>query len=253
VAPEIQRTEPPYAQVVAYIRSQIQSGELEPGDTIPSARRITQQWRVSLATATKVLAALRSEGLVEARPGIGTVVSPAATEKATPRDRVTSARQTGRIYPPGEHAQITNAELVPAPAPIAEALDLEPEAAVIRRRRVTYRGDVPMSASTSWFNGALADAAPLLLRTERLPQGTWRYIEDVTGRPVVAGRDQLSADEATELERDDLSVPVGSPVLRGRNWYLSADGAVVEYGESVARANRWSTYEYEITRQQGRP
>lgn len=248
MAPEIQRTDPPYAQVVAHIRGQIQSGELQPGDTVPSARRITQQWRVSLATATKVLAALRSEGLVEARPGIGTVVSPAATEKTTPRDRATAARQTGRIYPPGEHARITAAEVVPAPSQIAEALGLAPESPVIRRHRVTYRGDVPMSASTSWFDGALAETAPLLLTTERLPQGTWRYVEDTAGRPVVAGRDQLSAAEATEQERDDLSVPVGSPVLRGRNWFLDTDGEIVEYGESVARASRWSTYEYEITR-----
>lgn len=248
MAPEIQRTEPPYAQVVAYIRGQIQSRQLQPGDTVPSARKITQQWRVSLATATKVLAALRSEGLVEARPGIGTVVSPAATVKTTPRDRVTAARQTGRIYPPGEHARITGAEVVPAPSEIAEALGLAPEAPVIRRRRITYRGDVPMSASTSWFDGALADTAPLLLRAERLPQGTWRYVEEVAGRTVVAGRDQLSAAEATEQEQDDLSVPVGSPVLRGRNWLLDAEGGVVEYGESVARASRWSTYEYEITR-----
>lgn len=234
--------------MVAYIRGQIQSKQLQPGDTVPSARKIVQQWRVSLATATKVLAALRSEGLVEARPGIGTVVSPAATEKATPRDRVTSARQTGRIYPPGEHARITSAELIPAPSQIAESLGLAPDTEVIRRRRVTYRGDVPMSASTSWFDGALAAAAPLLLRTERLPQGTWRYLEEVAGRTVAAGRDQLSAAEATEQERDDLSVPVGSPVLRGRNWLLDVDGGVVEYGESVARASRWSTYEYEITR-----
>jgi GntR family transcriptional regulator len=208
---------------------------------------MADQWQISLATATKVLAALRSEGLVKARPGIGTIVNPAATEKTTPRDRAMSTRRTGRIYPPGERAKITAAEVAPAPARIADALGMPANTQVIRRHRVTYRDDDPVSASTSWFAGPLAETAPRLLATDRLPQGTWRYIEEVTGRTVVAGRDQISAADADEQEATDLGVPIGSPVLRGRNWYLDADGGVVEYGESVATAGRWSTYEYEIT------
>lgn len=243
---EIERAEPPYAQVVAYIRGRIQARDLKPGDMIPSARKITQEWGVSLATATKVLAVLRSEGLVEARTGIGTVVSTGATERATPRDRAVSTRHTGRVYAAGEYAKITAAELVPAPARVAEALGVSPDSPAIRRRRVTFRDEAPMSASTSWFGGGLAEVAPRLLNTDRLTQGTWRYVEEVTGRVVSAGRDQLSAAEADEQESDDLSVAPGSPVLRGRNWYLDSDGGVVEYGESVARPDRWSTYEYEI-------
>ncbi|MGH3680131.1 MAG: GntR family transcriptional regulator [Natronosporangium sp.] len=244
---EIERVEPPYAQVVAYIRGQIQSGDLKPGDMIPSARRITQDWTVSLATATKVLAALRSEGLVEARTGIGTVVSTGATDRATPRDRAVSTRRTGRIYAPGEYAKITSAELVPAPVHVAEVFGVAPDSPVIRRRRVTYRDEVPMSASTSWFDCRLAETAPQLLSTERITQGTWRYVEEVTERIVSAGRDQLSAAEAAEQESTDLGVALGSSVLRGRNWYLDSDGSVIEYGESVARPDRWSTYEYEIS------
>jgi GntR family transcriptional regulator len=209
---------------------------------------MADQWQISLATATKVLAALRSEGLVQARPGIGTIVSPAATEKTTPRERAMSTRRTGRIYPPGERAKITTAEVVPAPERIADALGVPAEAQVIRRHRVTYRDDAPASASTSWFDGILVQTAPRLAATERLPQGTWRYVEEVTGRTVVAGRDQMSAAEADEQEAADLGIPIGSPVLRGRNWYLDADGSVVEYGESVATVGRWSTYEYDITR-----
>lgn len=246
---KIQRAEPPYAQVVSFIRGQIQRGELKPGDMVPSARKITQEWGVSLATATKVLAALRSEGLVEARTGIGTVVKINPPDGTTPRDRVISTRRTGRIYRPDEHAKIVSAELVEAAETVAEAFGLEVGSPVIRRQRVTYREDVPTSASTSWFAGEYAEVAPGLLSTERLRQGTWRYLEQVTGRVVAAGRDQVSAAVADERDSTALGVAVGSPVLRGRNWYLDADGGVIEYGESVARADRWSTYEYEIVNQ----
>lgn len=66
---------PPYLRIVADIRRRIGSGELRPGDRVPSARQITRDHGVAIATATKVLAELRREGLVEAVPGRGTVVT----------------------------------------------------------------------------------------------------------------------------------------------------------------------------------
>lgn len=67
--------EPPYRQIVSDVRRRIEAGELRPGDRIPSARAITREWGVAIATATKAHAALREEGLTVARPGVGTVVA----------------------------------------------------------------------------------------------------------------------------------------------------------------------------------
>lgn len=249
--PKIHRPDPPYVQVVNHIRQQIQSGELKDGDSIPSARQIQRDWGISLATATKVLAALRSEGLVKALPGIGTVVTVAQTYTA-PKDRYQAIRRTGRIYPANEAAQIKLAELASAPDQVADALGVEPGSPVIRRYRVTMNTDTnkAASASTSWFDGALAEAAPKLLETGRLTQGTPRYIEEQTGRVTTSGRDQQCADEASAEEAEDLGVPVGSPVLRGRNWFYDQDGDVIEYGEYVTVARRWSTYDYKLQEEQ---
>ncbi|GGL03563.1 GntR family transcriptional regulator [Sphaerisporangium melleum] len=68
------RPEPPYARIVREIRRRITTGELRAGDRVPSTRQITQEWGVAMATATKVLATLRQEGLVQPKPGVGTVV-----------------------------------------------------------------------------------------------------------------------------------------------------------------------------------
>jgi AcrR family transcriptional regulator len=67
--------DPPYRQIVTEVRRRIEAGELRPGDRVPSARAITKQWGVAIATATKAHAALREEGLTVARPGVGTVVA----------------------------------------------------------------------------------------------------------------------------------------------------------------------------------
>lgn len=72
--PTLRREDPPYLQVARHLRERIQTGDLRPGDRVPSEREIVEEWGVSRATATKVLATLRADGLVESRPGSGTTV-----------------------------------------------------------------------------------------------------------------------------------------------------------------------------------
>ncbi|MEW1925825.1 TetR/AcrR family transcriptional regulator C-terminal domain-containing protein [Streptomyces sp. NPDC088360] len=75
--------DPPYLRIARDIRRRIDSGALSPGDRVPSTRRITQEWGVAMATATKALAALNQEGLVRAVPGVGTVVAEPGRERRT--------------------------------------------------------------------------------------------------------------------------------------------------------------------------
>jgi DNA-binding transcriptional regulator YhcF (GntR family) len=84
----IELVDTPSTKITAEIRRQIRSGQLAPGDRVPSTREITQRWGVAMATASKVLAALKEEGLVLTRPGLGTVV--AGRSSSRPRH---SARQ----------------------------------------------------------------------------------------------------------------------------------------------------------------
>ncbi|WP_086832288.1 TetR/AcrR family transcriptional regulator C-terminal domain-containing protein [Streptomyces sp. NRRL B-24572] len=85
-------TEPPYLAIAAEIRRRVHTGELAPGDRVPSTRAITREWGVAMATATKALAALRQEGLVRVEPGVGTVVVDTAR-----RAPATVALTRGRI------------------------------------------------------------------------------------------------------------------------------------------------------------
>ncbi len=247
MSPKVKRADPPYLQIVEHLRRQIRTGKLHDGDLVPSTRQLAREWGVAINTATKALTMLRSEGFIRGMPGIGTVVCAAETQRNTGGDRLRSITQTGRIYQPGERAAITGAERIAAPAAVADALGLPAGAEVIRRERITFRDDVPVSASTSWLPGDLAAAAPRLLQRERITEGTAGYIEAVTGRAAVRGLDQESARGATERDAAALGVPAGSPVACGRNWWYDANGDVIEYGERVSVPGRWSSHHYEIT------
>ena len=64
----------PYRQVVYAATRAILSGELAVGAVFPSVREISQALKINPNTAQKVIAELARDGLIEVRPGVGTVV-----------------------------------------------------------------------------------------------------------------------------------------------------------------------------------
>jgi DNA-binding transcriptional regulator YhcF (GntR family) len=74
---------PPYRRIADELRRRVSTGELAPGDRVPSTRQLSRDFGVAIATATKALAALRQEGITVARTGVGTVVAPRATVERT--------------------------------------------------------------------------------------------------------------------------------------------------------------------------
>ena len=68
---------PVYEQVVYAAKKAIVSGQLLPGEAFPSVRTLSQELKMNPNTAHKVVITLVSEGLLEVKPGIGTLVAQA--------------------------------------------------------------------------------------------------------------------------------------------------------------------------------
>jgi DNA-binding GntR family transcriptional regulator len=246
VAPKLERSDPPYLQIARRIRDDIESGVLAEGATVPSAREITATWGVALATATKVHARLRSEGLIEAVPGVGTIVATRQTT-ADGLQRLASTHTRGLIYGVNERAIIRSSELVDAPRNVAAALGLADETRVVRRERVILRDDSPRSLSVSWLPADQLDQAPELLTTNRIRRGTFTYLASAIGQTVTSGREQISADQASEDQAAALGIEVGSPVMMTRTWYFLEDGTPIEYGEAVHPAGHWLSHDFALS------
>lgn len=190
--PKLERPAPPYQQIATEIRTRISSGELQAGDLVPSVRSLMRDYGVAIATAQRALSTLRAEGYIKPERGVGSIVTTEEERGRAANDRVDNSRRTGKIYPTGSYAKITDAGIIEAPEQVADALGLKPGAPVIRRVRTTYRSDdKPSSASTSYYRGHLAEKAPLLLSRERIKEGTFAYIANILNREVDAWQDQF--------------------------------------------------------------
>ncbi|MET9295317.1 GntR family transcriptional regulator [Streptomyces sp. NPDC003077] len=160
--------DPPFRRIAAEIRRRIDEGELAPGERVPSTRQIAREWGVALATATKALTTLRLEGVVEARPRVGTVVAgrrasappgrrgaPARPDDGTPPKR----REPGAR--PTADGELTRERIVRAAIEIADAEGL----AALSMRSVAARLGVAAMSPYRYVAGKdelvflMADAA----------------------------------------------------------------------------------------------
>jgi GntR family transcriptional regulator len=64
-----------YEQVVYAAKKAMISGQMRPGDPFPSVRALSKELKINPNTAHKVVMHLVNTGLLETRPGIGTVVA----------------------------------------------------------------------------------------------------------------------------------------------------------------------------------
>jgi len=83
--------EAPYRQVVYAATKAIVSGELAPGAAFPSVRDLSQALKINPNTAQKVVAELVRDGLLEVKPGIGTLVTNGRRASAAEKRALLSA------------------------------------------------------------------------------------------------------------------------------------------------------------------
>ena len=69
-----------YEQVIGQIQDRIISGELRPGDRLPSERELAEQLNVSRTVIREAVKALSQKGLVEIRTGRGTFITDGTPE-----------------------------------------------------------------------------------------------------------------------------------------------------------------------------
>lgn len=66
--------EAPYRQIAAQIRARIESGELAPGQRIPTQSELVEEFEVATTTVRRAVRLLREEGIIVTIPQRGSYV-----------------------------------------------------------------------------------------------------------------------------------------------------------------------------------
>ena len=206
---ELDRPVPLYMQVVRQLRAQIAAGELRDGDRLPSQREMMARWRISMQTASKVIGAMKTEGLAVPSVGRDTIVAPGAAARIAAAAQGTAHAPAASLPPaPGAAVTAVTAAKTAAPGPVAEILGIPAGRRALRRTETREDNGQPASLTVSWYPPAIADHAPRLADSQPLPAGALAYIAEATGtRAARADEDYAAGPPTTTPPPHSASAP----------------------------------------------
>ncbi|MGL4340318.1 MAG: GntR family transcriptional regulator [Rhodoglobus sp.] len=242
---------PKYQQLAEVIRERVRSGDLRPGDKLPSETTLAQDHRKSLPTVRQALATLKAEGLIESRQGIGTFVRAETRLQRRSRNRYGAARtRTGLLNGKFRH-EITAAGPAPLPPRIADMMGADADQTAIVRKRHLYDDNNLQEIGASYLPLDIA-ANTYLAEPTVVPKALFKCVEELTGRKYSHATDHWIARPATADEADSFDLPIGTYVLHVVHIARDEQAAVLEVSESIWPADRVALIDdYDIASEAG--
>lgn len=105
---------PLWGQIAARVRVAVASGDLRPGEALPSVRELARRLRVNPATVAQAYRELAVEGFVETRHGAGTFVLEVAQARKSQERRLRASDLIQNMLEEGARLGISGKELAEA-------------------------------------------------------------------------------------------------------------------------------------------
>ncbi|MBE3585994.1 MAG: GntR family transcriptional regulator [Thermoanaerobacter sp.] len=226
---------PPYFQLAQILEQKILSGELRPGDSLPSENQLGKEYNLSRMTVRKCLSILAERGLISAHPGRGTFVSRPALDRAVFTIEEFHKEMSRRGLDP--EARLLAVKVLKAPAEIGEKLGLEEGGRVMYFCRLLLAGDTPMALERKYMR--FKKGSPILeneLQYKAFSEVISMHSDVLPVRSRMILRPVLVGEEDGPL----LQVPAGSPALCLEQYLYAADETVAGWGFFVFRGDRFS-------------
>jgi GntR family transcriptional regulator len=209
--------DPMYRQIADDLHQKIKSGELAPGDQLPTELELRALYgNASRNTVRDAVKWLITRGLVETRQGHGTFVVPKFDPFITTLDiesgfgdrggfayesEVKARSRTPEVSPP-------KIEILQVSGTLASDLQLPEGTSVVSRHQQRFIDGTPWSLQTSFYPMKFVeDGAADLLKVADMPHGVVRYIEDVLGIRQVGWRDRITSRAPDTTESGFFKLP----------------------------------------------
>jgi len=225
---------PLYYQIRQQLLEQIQSGELSPGQPIPSEHEISNRFGVSRMTARQATKSLCDEGVAYSRPGLGTFVSGSKQVKTS--TELLSFTQETKALGGRPASRVLAFEEGAADGEVARALHLGAKARVFRLKRVRIADAVPMSIEESFLSSKLC---PKLQETFDPRTSLYQVLADRYGIRMTAADEVAEASLAHPEVARLLRIKKDSPVFMLTRISYAGNSQPVEFVRSTYRGDRW--------------
>jgi GntR family transcriptional regulator len=220
--------QPLYVQIKSLLVKQLEAGEWEPGESIPSEMDLAARYQVSQGTVRKAIDELAGENLLVRRQGKGTFVATHTETKSSMFRFLRVRRNDGQDeYPESELLEVKRAR---APADVARILEISTGDAVTVLRRVLRYGGMPTVLDEITLPGALFKGITKE-RFDAYEGSMYGFFETEFGVRMVRAEEQVRAVAADPMTAEILRVGMGSPLL-------SVERVAYTYGDKPVEFRR---------------
>lgn len=227
---------PMYRQIADTLREQISSGELKPGDALPTESALQAMFSVSRVTIRQALKRLTEEQIIESIQGSGSYVK----EERVNYDiyQLTGFYEKLADRNVDTHSDVKVFEVIKADARLAEKLQLAPDDKVWHVKRVRFIKQKPVNLEETWMPLALfAD-----LTWEVMENSKYHYIEQIKKMVIDRSEQELVPIMPSEEAIAALALDPAKPILEKASRGFLKDGRVFEYSRNV-----FNTDDYKFT------
>lgn len=250
--------QPAYATIAADLREQIKTGELAPGDQLPTTQALADAWGVSQIVARQAASTLKSEGLVYGIKGKGAFVSERRQLTRVAPQRYGRGKPTttwrAESNTAGQHLEKQhNTVQTQAPEVIAGRLQIEPGDGVSETEYFFRADGVPVTWSHAWEPLELTKGTEI----EWPEDGKYGHLGivdrfDTIGQHAIEVEEELVIRMPEPQEATRLEIPAGVPVIEIRQAFTTAERPI-EVATILYPADRYKfIYRMPIPNYEGR-
>lgn len=225
---------PMYRQIADTLREQISSGELKPGDALPTESALQEMFSVSRVTIRQALKRLTEEQIIESIQGSGSYVK----EERVNYDiyQLTGFYEKLADRNVDTHSDVKVFEVTKADARLAEKLQLAPDDKVWHVKRVRFIKQKPVNLEETWMPLALfAD-----LTWEVMENSKYHYIEQIKKMVIDRSEQELLPVMPSEEAIAALSLDPAKPILEKVSRGFLKDGRVFEFSRNVFNSDDYN-------------
>jgi len=227
---------PYYHQIKEAVKALITSGELKPGDMLPSEFGLSEQLGISRLVVHRAYRELVTEGLLIRKRAKGTFVAPPMKRSYTvtgPLFSMTENLSTDALEPSNK---ILLQEVIPSSEEIRNELKLPGGAQVIHLCNLRLAKQLPFAIEEMYFS---RDRFPALATLDLNNCSVYVTLEKLYDSLPQEALDLITAGSATGQEARLLGTNKGAPVMRLKRISTDRLGLLVEYSKVVFHADRY--------------
>ncbi|WP_433282363.1 GntR family transcriptional regulator [Pseudonocardia xinjiangensis] len=223
---------PLYFQVARQLEQAIESGELPPGARLDNEIALAEELGLSRPTMRQAIQYLVDKGLLVRRRGVGTHVARARVRRPVGLTSLFDDLSGSGQQPT---TAVLSHTVQAASGVVAAALEVPEGTAVLALERLRRTRGEPLAILRNHLRADLVRLDPAVLEE----RGLYEVLRDA-GVTLAAAQQSIGARKASGAEARLLDEPRGAPLLTMRRTTFDDRGVVVEYGDHLYRASRYS-------------